>query len=630
DVIIFAVNPEGNEALDGGRLAVKISEVKPLPEPYPEDRTNNTVLAEDFGDQGYQGWYYGSCDWDGTSFKAVQNKDGDKYVGDDGLELKADYVHPGPDGGQSAAYKWVAAEDGTIYVTGEYTKAPNSAGANANGVTLRVVLNDEVKVWKGDNIQKGGITEPQTVTFDETFEVKKGDILIFAINPEGNNEYDGGKLSVKISDVKEEEPEPYPEDRTNNTVLAEDFGDQGSQGWFYGYTGWDGKGFKLLGDRDGEKYTGENGLELKADFVHPGPDGEHSAAYKWVVAEDGTIKVEGEYTKEPNSADANANGVTLRVLLNDAEKVWRGDNIAKGGITEPQTVTFDETFEVKKGDILIFSINPEGQNSYDGGRLSVKISDVKEEEPEPEPEIEYSVTYKYDGEYPEAVTATLPADDQKYKDGDEVTAKAPETTSVAADKDGDHGVWEFQGWDADTKTVQGSDVEFVGKWEFSRTNNANLKDDFSDKQGRNGWYYGKADWDGANFEELPYNTDKGGYKDGESKPELKADFVEPGGGKNAAYKWVAAKDGVIRVTGEYYKSAYDEEGTTGTCFRIRLNGGEKAFIGMNTANKSDERTESFDLTLDVTAGDVLLFLVDPEGNDAWDGGRVTASITPVE
>ena len=48
---------------------------------------------------------------------------------------------------------------------------------------------------------------------------------------------------------------------------------------------------------------------------------------------------------------------------------------------------------------------------------------------------------------------------------------------------------------------------------------------------------------------------------------------------------------------------------------------------MNKADASEERSESFDLTLEVKAGDELVFLVDPEGNDAWDGGRITASIT---
>ncbi|MDO5109650.1 MAG: hypothetical protein Q4D59_06915, partial [Erysipelotrichaceae bacterium] len=236
DVIIFAVNPEGNESLDGGRLAITISEVKPLPEPYPDDRTNNTVLAEDFGDQGYEGWYYGLCDWNGTAFQAIQTKDGDAYVGDENLTLNKDFIHPGVGGYHSAAYRWIVAEDGKIKVEGEYVKFANSADPAADGVTVRIVLNGAEQQWLGDTIQ-GNFAEDRSVTFNKTFIVKAGDELIFAVNPEGNNAYDGGRLAIKISEAEED-------DRTNNANLKDDFSDkQGNNGWYYGMADWDGQNF---------------------------------------------------------------------------------------------------------------------------------------------------------------------------------------------------------------------------------------------------------------------------------------------------------------------------------------------------------------------------------------------------
>ena len=48
---------------------------------------------------------------------------------------------------------------------------------------------------------------------------------IYAVNPEGNDSYDGGRLSVTISDKPQTDPEPEPE-RTNNTVLKDAFGDK--------------------------------------------------------------------------------------------------------------------------------------------------------------------------------------------------------------------------------------------------------------------------------------------------------------------------------------------------------------------------------------------------------------------
>jgi hypothetical protein len=271
---------------------------------------------------------------------------------------------------------------------------------------------------------------------------------------------------------------------------------------------------------------------------------------------------------------------------------------------------------VKAGDEILFAVDPDGNDSYDGGRLSVKISAVSE--PDPDQDVDKTglkssidaAKALNQSDYTEASWANL-AEALKKAEAVYQNADATQQEVNSAKQALDNAVSALEKKPAEPDP--------------DRTNNANLKDDFSDTQGNNGWYYGAADWDGANFTELSWNGEA--YKNGDGKPELKGDFVEPGGGRNAAYKWVAAQAGTIRVTGDYTKFAYDEAGTTGTCFRIRLNGEEKKFIGMNQADAAEERSESFDLTLEVKAGDELVFLVDPEGNDAWDGGRITASIT---
>lgn len=111
--------------------------------------------------------------------------------------------------------------------------------------------------------------------------------------------------------------------------------------------------------------------------------------------------------------------------------------------------------------------------------------------------------------------------------------------------------------------------------EPNRSNNTVLKDDFSGTQGKAGWYYGSCEWNGASFNVLPYDTANQRYMDNGKKPELKADYVEPGNGKNAAYKWIVAEDGRISVKGEYVKfeNSADPD-ANGTCMRIILNGGE--------------------------------------------------------
>ena len=886
DEIIFAINPEGNDSWDGGKFSVTISdtaeepgtEPEAEPEPTPADRDNNTVLADDFsGTQGWEGWYYGACDWNSENFALVAYDEANaRYFEGGKPELKKDYVEPGS---RNAAYKWVVAEDGTVKVDLEYVKFANNADPDANGTSVRVFLNGAEKKWLG---AEGNFAEEKKVTFAETFEVKAGDVFIFAVDANGNDSYDGGRLSVAITAVDEpapggavkteletavaeaqalneadytEEswaalqtaladaenvladndatqdkvdaakealeaavaaliPRPTPEDRDNNTVLADDFsGTQGWEGWYYGRCDWNSTEFKLLSyDEENERYYNGGKPELKKDFVEPG--GGWNAAYKWVVAADGRINVKGEYVKFANNEDPDANGVCVRIFLNGEEKKWMGgEGSIQGNFSEERKVEFDEKYDVHAGDEILFAINPEGNDSYDGGRLSVAITAVDEPA---EPPQKYTVSYVYEGTYPEAVMATLPSDGAEYEDGAEVTAiqpnpaeiageqdgvsgtwkfdgwdantktvnganvtftgtwtftpdpveptkytvtyaydgtypdavmatlpaaeahtdgttvtpTAPSSTSVAGEKDGvtgtwnfggwnpqsitvnganavftgtwtftadpveptkytvtyaydreypdavmatlpaaeehtdgttvtptapsstsvagtdggNRGVWEFNGWDKESETVNGANIVFTGTWTFRRTNNAVLKDDFSAVQGTNGWYYGAADWNGANFTELPYDAagtrymlydeNAGNY----IKPELKADYVEPGSGRNAAYKWVAAENGQIRVVGEYVKFANSNDpAANGTCFRITLmhDGtiSEKKFVNMK-GNFEAERSESFELTFDVQAGDAVFFLVDPElgdgGNDFYDGGRITAAITPAD
>ena len=557
DIFSFQIIPNSNNAYDAGRLSATFrgegaddDEVEPDP-----DRTNNTVLKDSFGKQGNDGWYYGSCDWDSSNFtKLPFDSENNRYFDGGKPELKADFVEPG--NGKNAAYKWVVAKDGTIVVKGEYVKFANNADPKADGTCVRIFLNGVEKKWMGSNVG-GNFADERKETFEETYEVKAGDILIFAINPEGNDSYDGGRLSVEISE-KEAEPapggdevEPDP-DRTNNTVLKDSFGKQGNDGWYYGSCDWDSNNFtKLPFDSENNRYYDGGKPELKADFVEPGNG--KNAAYKWVVAKDGTIVVKGEYVKFANNADPNADGTCVRIFLNGAEKKWMGSNVM-GNFADERKETFEETYDVKAGDILIFAINPEGNDSNDGGRLSVEISE-KEAEPTP-------------------------------GGGGEVTP------------------------DPD------------------RSNATNLKDSFSSNQGNDGWYYGMCEWNGTGFEQLPYDSENNRYYNS-GKPELKADFVEPGNGKNAAYKWVVAKDGTIVVKGEYVKFANSEDpNADGTCVRIFLNGAEKKWMGSNVmGNFSNERKETFEETYDVKAGDILIFAVNPEGNDSYDGGRLSVEIS---
>ena len=86
----------------------------------------------------------------------------------------------------------------------------------------------------------------------------------------------------------------------------------------------------------------------------------------------------------------------------------------------------------------------------------------------PEPETKYKVTYEFvsgtEGKtLPAEVEGYKPTDDAEYADGATVNAKEPTKTSYEAED----GTWTFTKWDANSKTIDGADVKFVGTWTFT-------------------------------------------------------------------------------------------------------------------------------------------------------------------
>ena len=683
DVLSFQISSNDNTAWDAGRLEVTIGQ-EPTLNLVPGD-DNNTVLADSFsGTQGSDGWYYGICDWDGNGLELLlYDADNARYYNNGKPELKRDFVEPGND--KNAAYVWVAAEDGNIHITGKYVKFANSADPEANGTCVRIFLNGAEKKWLGGAIQ-GNFNTDQTVTFDETWEVKRGDILIFAVNPEGNDSYDGGRLEVTIAPAGEVPVETYEPGEDNNTNLQANFGPQGSDGWYYGVCDWDGANFtRLPYDEANSRYYQDGKPELKSDWAAATGG---NAAYLWVAAADGKVKVDFKFTK------TGGDKATVRCRIPSAEDDHYTEVTGIDAIT-----VVDGTFEVKKGDKLIFQFEGDGAQ----GKPEVTITAVEEssqsEEYKPGEDNNTNLQTNFgpqgsDGWYyghcdyngenftrlpydeenrryfeegkPElksdwaaatggnAAYLWVAAADGKVKvdfkftktggdkavvrcripgtEGDHYTEVTGAEAVTIVDgtfevKKGDKLIFQFEGDGAQGKPeVTISEETDTGS---ERTNSANLANDFSGEQGKNGWYYGMCDWDSKNFAELTYDSGNSRYYNS-GKPELKADFVEPGNERNAAYKWVAAQDGNIRITGTYYKFANsDDTGADGTCVRIFLNGTEKKWMGSQTmGNFADERTESFDETYTVSAGDEVIFAVNPEGNDSYDGGRLEVTISP--
>ena len=80
----------------------------------------------------------------------------------------------------------------------------------------------------------------------------------------------------------------------------------------------------------------------------------------------------------------------------------------------------------------------------------------------------YNVKHKFESEdpnveLPEAVKKLLPSDQKGKADGSKVTPTEPNTKKVETTD----GTWTFTGYDKPEKTVDGKDVEFIGKWKFT-------------------------------------------------------------------------------------------------------------------------------------------------------------------
>ncbi|RSK03429.1 putative acetyltransferase [Streptococcus gordonii] len=111
--------------------------------------------------------------------------------------------------------------------------------------------------------------------------------------------------------------------------------------------------------------------------------------------------------------------------------------------------------------------------SYDKTSETVNGSDVKfvgtwEFTANPAPTVTHKAVHEFVSgtpgkELPQEVKSLLPADQTDLKDGTQVTPTQPSQTEVKTAE----GTWSFKSYDKTSETVNGSDVKFVGTWEFT-------------------------------------------------------------------------------------------------------------------------------------------------------------------
>ena len=144
------------------------------------------------------------------------------------------------------------------------------------------------------------------------------------------------------------------------------------------------------------------------------------------------------------------------LLPTDAAKYKKGEQVTAKQPGQTQVTVADGKWEFK-------GYEPAGPVTM--GDKDVEF--VGKWEYKANPVAKYTVGYKFESatagkDLPQAVKDLLPTDANEYVNGVQVDAKQPAKAEVeVAD-----GKWVFKGYAANQQTVNGSNVEFVGKWEF--------------------------------------------------------------------------------------------------------------------------------------------------------------------
>ena len=381
--IYFVVDPNKNNAYDGGILYATITDPKIASKDIVVDTTrkdNNANNIDDFGNQGKNGWYYqvGTSPEDAryvSTFKETVYLDNTTPS----LEIQKDFIHPGVNKG--SILKWVAYHNSSIDLKLNYTKFEQNDGNPSwpDGVKIKVYHNNDLLKEEIIEVFENGDNEYLLKLND--IDIKKDDELYFIVLCNKNGAWDGGKLEVNIKDkatIQNENNTVIPNDalRTNNASSIKDFGEQGNNGWFYQF-GEEDNPFDAENIRNyqkDEKYYNDRGLEVKKDFIQPGD--KESAIVKWKVAKDGNIKIIANYTKfidnDPNPYWADGTNVTLY----HNNKVIRSKNFEANRVSDIFEDMSVDKLNVKKGDYITLVINGKKNNAYDGGSYTLTIKDL--------------------------------------------------------------------------------------------------------------------------------------------------------------------------------------------------------------------------------------------------------------
>lgn len=283
-------------------------------------------------------------------------------------------LHPGNRG--DVMQGWQSPGNGEATVTGEVEfNNPNLIGTDPaiNGIRFSLLLRKKTADGYATaqplaDIDNVLIDTVEKVVFNVNVpNIGSGDVILAAVNNNGNNNSDGNSVSFSVSYTGTIE-EDAPDDFGCGELPIPAFSyTQGENGWYYAY----GLPQKYILMDIGLNYAGYVWTGPKPyQFVSSGtvhPNGKWSTLKIWIASFDGEIEIDGMFVRNANEGD----GTNVDVYHN-GERIWWEQCDYIGSKTynmEPIRRT------VKKGDAIVFSFSAGARldNRADGINAATNI-----------------------------------------------------------------------------------------------------------------------------------------------------------------------------------------------------------------------------------------------------------------
>ena len=180
---------------------------------------------------------------------------------------------------------------------------------------------------------------------------------------------------------------------------------------------------------------------------------------KWEYKANSVAKYTVDYAFASSTAGKQLPGEVLALIPNDAKEYVNGEEVVAKDPSKTSVDVADGTWTFDGYQQNKYTVN--NSNITFIGTWTFKAKQTP-------PATKYKATYEFTSTdatkaLPAEVLALLPTDADEYENGAVVNAKQPAQAEVIVTD----GKWTFNGYAANTQTVNGSDVKFSGTWTFT-------------------------------------------------------------------------------------------------------------------------------------------------------------------